>query len=75
VNKQLNELKENINKQMNEIKITIQDMKEKINKDMKTPKNNQSKLNNSISQINITLKAWQTEWSKLKIEYQEQKTK
>jgi predicted nucleic acid-binding Zn-ribbon protein len=50
-------------------------MKEKINKDMKTPKNNQSKLNNSISQINITLKAWQTEWSKLKIEYQEQKTK
>jgi predicted transcriptional regulator len=35
VKKQLNYLKENTNKQINEIKTTIQDMKEKINKDMK----------------------------------------
>jgi hypothetical protein len=33
---------------MNEIKKTIQDMKEEINKDMETLKNNQSKINNSI---------------------------
>jgi hypothetical protein len=38
-------------------------------------KNNQSKINNSISQINIKSNAWWTEWSKLKIEYQEQKMK
>jgi gas vesicle protein len=35
---------------MNEIKNTIQDMKEEINKDMETLKNNQSEINNSISQ-------------------------
>jgi hypothetical protein len=39
---------------MNEIKKTIQDMKEEINKDMETQKNNQSEINNSISQIKIT---------------------
>jgi gas vesicle protein len=35
---------------MSEIKKTIQDMKEEINKDMETLKNNQSEINNSISQ-------------------------
>jgi methyl-accepting chemotaxis protein len=55
VNKQLNEHKENTNKQMNEIKQTIQDMKEEINKHMETLKNNQFKISNSISQINITI--------------------
>jgi hypothetical protein len=35
---------------MNEIKKTIQDRKEEINKVMETLKNNQSKINNSISQ-------------------------
>jgi gas vesicle protein len=34
---------------MNEIKKTIQDMKEEINKDTETLKNNQSEINNSIS--------------------------
>jgi hypothetical protein len=33
---------------MTEIKTTTQDMKEEINKDMGTLKNNQSKINNSI---------------------------
>jgi hypothetical protein len=40
-------------------------MKEEISKDLETLKNNQSKINNSkkkktnsISQINITIKAW-----------------
>jgi ParB-like chromosome segregation protein Spo0J len=32
-------------------------MKEKINKDMETLKNNQYKINNAISQINITSKS------------------
>jgi hypothetical protein len=31
-------------------------MKEEINKDMKTMKNNKSKINNLISQMNITMK-------------------
>jgi hypothetical protein len=54
---------------MNEIKKTIQDMKEEINKDMETEKKNQSEINNSVSQIKkYQLEAWQTEWSKLKIE-------
>jgi hypothetical protein len=57
---------------VNETKKTIQDMKEEINR---TLKNNQSKINKSISQTKIKSKAWKTEWSKLKIEYQEQKTK
>jgi methyl-accepting chemotaxis protein len=57
VNKQLNELKENINEQMEEIKTTIQEMKDKINEDMETLKDNQSKINNSISQINISIKS------------------
>jgi predicted nucleic acid-binding Zn-ribbon protein len=56
VNKHLNELKENTSKQMDEIK-TIQDMKEEINKDMETKKNNQSEINNSVSQINILIKS------------------
>jgi predicted nucleic acid-binding Zn-ribbon protein len=41
---------------MDEIK-TIQDMKEEINKDMETKKNNQSEINNSVSQINILIKS------------------
>jgi hypothetical protein len=32
-------------------------MKEEINKDMEVLKNNQFKINNSISQINITIKS------------------
>jgi gas vesicle protein len=36
----------------------IQDIKEEINKDIETLKNNQSEINNSISQINIVIKAW-----------------
>jgi gas vesicle protein len=36
----------------------IQDIKEEINKDIETLKNNQSEINNSISQINIAIKAW-----------------
>jgi chaperonin cofactor prefoldin len=43
---------------MNEIKKTIQDMKEEINKYMETLKNNQSGINNSISQIKVSIKAW-----------------
>jgi hypothetical protein len=50
-------------------------MKEEINKDMETLKNNQFEINKSISQISIPIKTWQTEWSKLKIEYQGWKTK
>jgi predicted nucleic acid-binding Zn-ribbon protein len=42
---------------MNENKQTIQDMKEEINKDMETLKNSPYKINNSISQINITIKS------------------
>jgi predicted nucleic acid-binding Zn-ribbon protein len=58
VNKQLNELKENTNKQMKLRRLsTIRHMKEEINKDMETLKNNQSKINNSISQINIIIKS------------------
>jgi deferrochelatase/peroxidase EfeB len=41
---------------MNGIKKTMQDTKEKINKDMETLKNNESKINNSLSQINIAIK-------------------
>jgi methyl-accepting chemotaxis protein len=43
---------------MDEIKKMIQDMKEEINKYIGTMKNNQSKINNSISQINIKSNAW-----------------
>jgi hypothetical protein len=70
MNKQLNEIKENTKKWMNEIKKTTKDTKEEINKDMETLKNNQPEINNSTQS-----KAWQTEWSKMKIEYQEQKMK
>jgi hypothetical protein len=42
---------------MNEIKKTIQDMKGEINKYMETLKNNQSEINNSISQINISIES------------------
>jgi hypothetical protein len=42
---------------MNEIKKTIQDMKEAINKDMETLKNNQSKIKLPISQINISIES------------------
>jgi gas vesicle protein len=55
----------NINKQMDEIKKTIHDMKEEINKDMETQKNNQPEISNSISQIKILIKSLAT-WSKLK---------
>jgi gas vesicle protein len=43
---------------MNKIKKTMQDMKEEINKDMETLKNNQSEISNSISQKKSQLKAW-----------------
>jgi chaperonin cofactor prefoldin len=36
---------------MSKIEKTIQDMKEEINKDMEILKTNQSKINNSISQV------------------------
>jgi hypothetical protein len=71
MNKQLNELKENTNRWMKLRWLS----KEEINKDMETLKNNQSKINNSISQIKISIKRWWTEWSKLKVECHEQKTK
>jgi hypothetical protein len=58
MNKQLNEHKWNTNKKMNEIKKTIQDMKEEMDKYMETLKNNQSGINNSISQIKVSIKAW-----------------
>jgi esterase/lipase len=74
MNKQLKELKENSNKQMNEIKKTMQDMKEVINKDIEILKNNQSEVNSSLSQIKISIESL-AEWSKMEIEYQEQKTK
>jgi hypothetical protein len=35
----LNEYQENINKELNEIKRTVQDMKDKINKDTEIPEN------------------------------------
>jgi gas vesicle protein len=41
---------------MSEIKKTIHDIKEEINKDMETLKNNQSEINNLISQIKISIK-------------------
>jgi hypothetical protein len=40
-------------KRINENKKTILDMKEKINKDMETLKNNPSEINNKIFQIKI----------------------
>jgi chaperonin cofactor prefoldin len=43
---------------MNEVKKTIQNRKEETNKDMKSLKNNQSKINNSISQINISIESF-----------------
>jgi hypothetical protein len=45
---------------MNEVKKTLQDMKEKINKNTGTVKNNQSELNNSILKQKSPLKAWQS---------------
>jgi predicted nucleic acid-binding Zn-ribbon protein len=42
---------------MNEIKKMIQDMKEEMNKDIETLKNNQSKISNSILQTNITIES------------------
>jgi predicted nucleic acid-binding Zn-ribbon protein len=42
---------------MNEIKDATQYMKEEINNDMETLKNNKSKISNSISQINITIES------------------
>jgi predicted nucleic acid-binding Zn-ribbon protein len=42
---------------MDEIKKSIQGMKEEINKDMENLKNNQSKINKSMSQTNITIKS------------------
>jgi hypothetical protein len=41
---------------MNEIKKSIQDVKEEINEDIEILKNNQSKGNNSISQMKLQLK-------------------
>jgi vancomycin resistance protein YoaR len=60
---------------MNEIKKAMQSMKEEINKDIEIMKNNQFEMNSSITQIKSQSKVWQTEWSKLKREYQEQKIK
>jgi hypothetical protein len=42
---------------MNGMKYTVQDLKEEINKVMETLKNNQSAINNSISQIKISIEA------------------
>jgi hypothetical protein len=70
----LNELKGNTKKHMNEMKQTVQGMIEEIHTDRETLKNNQTEINNSIYQINITIEDWQTQCSKLKIEYKEQKT-
>jgi hypothetical protein len=47
----------------------MQDMKEEINEDMENLKNKQSEIKSWIFQIKISTK------SKVKIEYQEQKTK
>jgi hypothetical protein len=55
---------------MNEVKKTLQDMKEKINKNTGTVKNNQSELNNSILKQKISIESL-AEYSKLKVEYQE----
>jgi archaellum component FlaC len=55
MNKQLNELKKYTNRGTNESKQTIQAMKEEINKDLECLKSNQPNINNSISQINITI--------------------
>jgi prefoldin subunit 5 len=40
---------------------------------METLKNNQSKINNSLFQINITIKSLANRMEQLKIEYQELK--
>jgi hypothetical protein len=50
-------------------------MKEEINKDTETLKNNQSEINNSKSQINISIKSMANRERKLKREHQEQKIK
>jgi predicted nucleic acid-binding Zn-ribbon protein len=45
-------------------------MKEEIKEDIETLKNDQSEINNSISQINIIIESLVNKWNKLKIEYQ-----
>jgi prefoldin subunit 5 len=50
-------------------------MKEEINKDMETLKNNQSEIKNLISQINTSIKSLVNRVEQLKIEYQKWKTK
>jgi predicted nucleic acid-binding Zn-ribbon protein len=60
---------------MNEIKKTMQNVKGEINKDIEILKNNQSEINSSISQRKISIESLVNMWSKLKIEYQQQKTK
>jgi predicted nucleic acid-binding Zn-ribbon protein len=52
MNKQLNELKENTNRWMK-----LRRLSRTIHKDMETLKNIQFKINNSTSQINITIKS------------------
>jgi predicted nucleic acid-binding Zn-ribbon protein len=42
---------------MIKIKKTTQDMKEEIKKDMETLKNNQSEINDSITQIKISIES------------------
>jgi hypothetical protein len=52
---QLNEFKENTNKLMIGIKKTMQDMEGEINGVMETLKNNQSEINNSITQVKMLI--------------------
>jgi hypothetical protein len=63
MNKNLKELKDNSNKQMAEIMKIMQDVNEELNKDTEILKKDQAKMNSSISQIKISIKSWQTEWS------------
>jgi predicted nucleic acid-binding Zn-ribbon protein len=61
---------------MDEIKKTIQDMKQAINKDMETLKNNKSEINNPKSQINVTIGSLVNRVEQVENkEYQEWKTK
>jgi hypothetical protein len=61
---------------MDEIKKTIQDMKQAINKDMETLKNNKSEINNPKSQINVTIGILVNRVEQVENkEYQEWKTK
>jgi predicted nucleic acid-binding Zn-ribbon protein len=60
---------------MNEIMKTTQDMYQEINKYRETLKNNQSEINNSISQTNITIKNLVNRVGQFENSVSEQKTK